>query len=240
VVQKYKFLEWDTQHFGYKIASVHPDAIMLAELKLLTDELKSNDFRLAYFFVNPLDEISNDVLQSVSAFMADEKVTFGIHLDQDSIYEISPSIMPYKLGYTSEKIKNLALQSGIYSRFKLDKNFVADEYVKLYTEWIDKSVKKIIADEALIYYKNEEEMGLVTLAINKSKGSIGLVAVDELERGNSIGKHLMNAALFYFKEKGITNIEVVTQKANKIACEFYRALGFEIRNVENIYHLWIK
>jgi len=71
-------------------------------------------------------------------------------------------------------------------------------------------------------------------------GSIGLVAVDEKERGNSIGKELMKAALWTFKENGVHTVEVVTQKANRIACAFYKSLGFKVGKVENIYHLWIK
>jgi dTDP-4-amino-4,6-dideoxy-D-galactose acyltransferase len=240
VKNNYNLLKWDTEHFGYKIASVRSNKLEFDDLKILIDELTNNDFKLVYFYVNPSDEISNNSLRSISGFLADEKITFGIQLKKDDSFIYSPFIKPYKLDYSSEKLKVLALQSGTYSRFKLDKEFVNDEYKKLYIEWIDNSVRKVIADEILVYYKNDEEKGLVTLVSKKATGFIGLIAVDEKERGNSIGKELMNASLFVFKEKGINNIEVVTQKANRIACEFYKALGFTVKNVENVFHLWIK
>lgn len=236
----YNLLEWDTRHFGYKVACVRCDKLEIPYLKLLMNELKDLNFGLAYFFVNPTDKISNNSLTAISGFLADEKITFHTQLRKDDNFMYATQIRPYQLNYTSEKLKLLAFQSGIYSRFKLDKKFVNNEFEKLYTEWIDKSVKKEIADEVLTYYKNDEEKGFVTVHIQNNVGSIGLIAVDESERGNSIGKQLMSAAMFTFKEKGIYNIEVVTQGNNRIACEFYKSLGFMVKTMENIYHIWIK
>ena len=161
-------------------------------------------------------------------------------LTEESNFVFSDLIRPYKLNYSSDKLKILALQSGLYSRFKIDLRFDNGEFQKLYSEWIEKSVKKIISKEILVYYKQNDEKGFVTLDIKAGIGSIGLIAVDELERGNSIGKELMNAALYFFKNQNVNNIEVVTQKANVIACKFYKSLGFEVKSIENIYHIWIK
>jgi dTDP-4-amino-4,6-dideoxy-D-galactose acyltransferase len=106
-------------------------------------------------------------------------------------------------------------------------------------EWIEKSVKREIADEILVYSENEDEKGFITLVIKKNKGSIGLIAVDEKERGKSVGKKLVQAALLYFNEKKINIVEVVAQIENRGACRFYKSLGFEIKSIVNIYHLWI-
>ncbi|MFZ4706092.1 MAG: GNAT family N-acetyltransferase [Bacteroidales bacterium] len=240
VKQNFNLLKWDTEQFGYKIASVRPVSLEQKNLELLINELENINVKLAYCFVDPSDLISNNSLINSGVFLADEKITFITTIEKDSTFEFSSCIAPYKLNYTSEKLKSLALQSGLYSRFKMDINFVNHEYEQLYSEWIDKSVKMEMADEILVYYKEDDEKGFVTLNIKNGVGSIGLVAVDEKERGNSIGKELMKAALWTFKNKGICTVEVVTQKANRIACEFYKALGFTIGNVENIYHLWIK
>ena len=48
--------------------------------------------------------------------------------------------------YNSERhdfntLKSLALSSGQYSRFNIDKNFVNNEYEILYNRWIEKSVE---------------------------------------------------------------------------------------------------
>jgi dTDP-4-amino-4,6-dideoxy-D-galactose acyltransferase len=236
----FKMLDWDSQFFGYKIAAFKPSNLEINELHSILRDLSMNSFKLAYCFVKPSDEISNHSLKSVSGLLVDEKITFITKTYDDKYLKRYPDIKQYDLPYASEKLKFLALQSGVFSRFKIDPNFHNDEFKKLYFEWIEKSVKKEISDEILVYFDNEEEKGFITLVIKDNVGSIGLIAVDENERGKSIGRKLVHEAFCYFNEKKTDSVEVVSQLANKGACEFYKSLGFEVKNVVNIYHLWIK
>mgnify|MGYP002355965114 CR=1 FL=1 len=64
-------------------------------------------------------------------------------------------------------------------------------------------------------------------------------SVDQTVRGQSIGSKLINATFFHYSKIGIFDIEVVTQKDNQLACNFYEKNNFKIKNIENIYHLWI-
>ena len=185
-------LEWDSMFFGYKIASIQPLELESDDLTRIISELRNNDFKLAYCFVNPDDEVSIKSITNASGLLVDEKVTFSIQGFKEIVPE-SSNIRPYNLTYLSENLKILTLQSGLYSRFKIDPNFQNNEYENLYIEWIKKSVTKSVADEILIYYEGSEEKGFVTLAIKKDIGSIGLIAVDEKERGKSIGRKLVNA-----------------------------------------------
>ncbi len=232
-------LEWDSRFFGYKIGAIYTQNLRLNELEKIIIELREQDYRLAYCFADPYDEISNSSLKSVSGLLVDQKITFSMGIDDADNLIMSTFIKPVRQNFASEKLKSLALQSGIYSRFKIDPNFDNDEFEKLYLEWIEKSVKKVIAEEVLVYYENDDEKGLITLGLKNNVGSIGLLAVDEKERGKSIGKKLVQAALVYFKERKIDNIEVVTQIENKSACGFYKSIGFETKSIVNIYHLWI-
>jgi dTDP-4-amino-4,6-dideoxy-D-galactose acyltransferase len=232
-------LEWDSQFFGYKIGAIHTQNLKLDELDKIIRELKEQDYRLAYCFANPDDEISNSSLKSVSRLLVDQKVTFSIGIDEVNNFTRCTYIKPFNLKFATEKLKSLALQSGIYSRYRIDPNFTNNEFEKLYIEWIEKSVKKVIAKEVLVYYENEDEKGLITLGLKNNIGSIGLLVVDEKERGKSIGKKLVQEALLYFKENKIDIVEVVTQLDNKSACGFYKSMGFETKSIVNIYHLWI-
>lgn len=240
IYNNYCLLEWDSQFFGYKIASIRAFKLKLNELIKIIKRLRKQGFRLAYCFTGTDDEISNNSLKNASGLLVDEKITFFKRINEENNFTFSTDIKPYRLHYATEKLKSLALQSGIYSRFKIDPNFHNNEYEKLYLEWIEKSVKKDISNEILVYNENDDEKGFVTMVIKNNTGSIGLIAVDEKERGKSIGKKLMNAALFSFNVKKVNYIEVVTQKTNKGACEFYKSLDFEIKSIVNIYHLWIK
>jgi dTDP-4-amino-4,6-dideoxy-D-galactose acyltransferase len=76
--------------------------------------------------------------------------------------------------------------------------------------------------------------------LHENSGSIGLIAVDENQRGKAIGKKLIGAGLQYFYDHKITSVDVVTQKSNYLACRFYESCGFKIKSIVNIYHLWIR
>ncbi|MBN1183561.1 MAG: GNAT family N-acetyltransferase [Bacteroidales bacterium] len=235
----YNILDWDSNFFNYKVASIKALNLTLKVLKDILEDLKGKDFKLVYCFANPEDQISNSTLLDASGLLVDKKITFFMMTDSIDDINISSEIKPYNLKYSSEKIKSLALQSGIYSRFNIDPNFSNNEYKKLYIEWIEKSVKREIANEVLVYFENEIEKGLITLAIRDDIGTIGLLAVDKEERGKSIGKKLVQSALVYFKEKKVNIVEVATQIDNKSACGFYKSLGFDVKTIVNIYHLWI-
>jgi dTDP-4-amino-4,6-dideoxy-D-galactose acyltransferase len=235
----FDILDWDSKFFGYKIASIHALKLETGDLNSIIKELGNNSIKLAYCFINPEDEVSINTMKNSSGILVDEKVTYFIHGFKE-VKSVDIQIKSYGLGYPTDNLILLALQSGTYSRFKVDQNFKNNEYENLYIEWIKNSVKKTIAGENLIYYESDEEKGFITLAIKKDIGSIGLIAVDEKERGKSIGKKLVNAAFVYFKANGIDKVEVVTQKANKTACLFYESLGFEVKSIIYIYHLWIK
>jgi dTDP-4-amino-4,6-dideoxy-D-galactose acyltransferase len=233
-------LEWDTHFFGYKIASVRASEFGLKKLNTIIRELKEQDFKLAYCFMDPDDNISNESLKQIPVFLADEKVTYSIGVTREFNFPVNDHITTYNLNNTSEKLKSLALQSGLYSRFKTDPYFHNNEFERLYTEWIEKSVERKLANEVLVYNEGSEILGFITLAFHDNTGSIGLIAVDKNQRGKAIGKKLIGTALQYFKDNKITNVEVVTQKANNAACRFYESCGFKIKSIVNIYHLWIR
>ncbi|MBK7028616.1 MAG: GNAT family N-acetyltransferase [Bacteroidales bacterium] len=235
-----KPLDWDTTFFGYKIGSILADQLTPAVLSSIIKEMRIQNYKLAYGFAKPEDVISNGAFAEYSAFLADEKVTFQRNLKEDDNFSFVSSVKEYLSPEPSEKLRKLALQSGIYSRFKIDPNFIHEEYGKLYNEWIEKSVNKTLAKIVLAYFIEEDEKGFITLNMKNNVGSIGLIAVDENARGLSIGRELTNASLHYFKEAGMESVEVVTQKSNEVACKFYTSLGFSIKDIVNVYHLWIR
>jgi len=232
-------LKWDSSFFGYKVATLRPANLSKAEAGNIIQQLKDSQVKLLYIFVAPEDHESNDTLFKYSAKLVDEKVTYIKTINKNIDLDKDICIRPYGLDKPNLKLKELTLQSGIYSRFKVDTNFKNNEFENLYTEWIEKSVRKEFADEVLVYSDKLGIKGFVTISVRSDTGTIGLIAVDESERGKSIGKKLMNAAMLYSLMKGACIAEVATQKANEGACRFYKSIGFEVKNIVNVYHLWI-
>ena len=150
-----------------------------------------------------------------------------------------PNIVAYTNPTPNKELYDLALQSGEYSRFRIDENFPAGSYEKLYRRWIEQSVCKAMADDVLCYYDDAKIVGMVTVGVKDNIGSIGLVAVDVKSRGKGVGSVLLEAVDAYFGEKGVSCVEVATQQNNLTACSWYERNGYEVASVTDIYHWWI-
>ena len=233
----YKYLEWDSDFFGYKIARLDVQDITEKEFEVIRLELIKSNIKLAYVFINPDDNNSNYIMTKHKADLVDTKVTFSINIPKDFYPTIN--ISEYNKAIISDEILQLSIQSGEYSRYKKDERFINREYERLYTAWITNSIKKIIADEVLVYNENFIYKGVISLKYNKEVATIGILAVDQTLRNKGIGKQLIYEAFNHAKINGCSNMNVSTQSENKIACSFYRKIGFIINKKTNIFHLWL-
>lgn len=236
----YHLLPWDSKLFGYSVAKIRKN-IHIENLCELLESLKDRKVRLVYCFIDPLDKRLNAVAISANGVLVDEKVTYELNSSIiEECDENHGSIHSYTEKVLSQKLISLALQSGIHSRFYVDKNFTHDEYKKLYTTWLKKSILHKIALDVLIYESSKNHVeGFITLELKKKKMSIGLLAVDKDSRGKSIGKLLVTQALINVKKRGYKKVFVTTQGSNLVACHFYEKLGFLKFKTENVYHFWL-
>ncbi|TAE74856.1 MAG: GNAT family N-acetyltransferase [Bacteroidetes bacterium] len=241
-----EFLSWDTDFFGYKVGKIINNK---TDIYQIITEAKKEKYTLLYGFLNPNDIFQNEIYQKNNGFLADEKITFLQNVPninpQNNPTEIYKRENLYENKNESEDLISLALQSGEFSRFKIDKNFEQENlkqhtFEKLYTIWIENSVNKKIAKNVIIQQENQKIVGVLTLGIKNNRADIGILAVDNDYRGKKIGQNLILKAFEESKKLAQTQIQVVTQKANQNACYFYEKMGFMIEKTENIYHFWIK
>jgi dTDP-4-amino-4,6-dideoxy-D-galactose acyltransferase len=232
-------LEWDSTFFGYPVAKVTTEAITEEMLTKIINLAKFNGTKLLYLFTDPADAVSSKTAKTCNAKLVDQKVTFHIKISEAIVPVIDNHIEEYVSDQPSARLINLAIQSGLYSRFKTDPGFKNNEFEKLYHTWIENSVNKKIADCTFIYKENGLELGFVTVKIKDLNGQIGLIAVDENSRGKSIGKKLVAAVFDLLSRNNIPDLEVATQVDNSGACNFYQKTGFRVLKSENIYHIWL-
>lgn len=236
----FQTLDWDSAFFGYKVAKILASNLNQGALKNLLAKLNNLNIKLVYYFVDPNEKLLNMEAKKNNGFLADEKITYKISLSNNNFRKPDNQyLQSYFKKPLNKNVLSLALQSGFYSRYKQDKKFVHDEFIRLYTTWIERSLNGEIAKDVIIYVNNDVEVGLVTLEVKDNYGSIGLLAVDKKQRGKSIGKQLINAALIKFKAYGVNKVKVTTQKKNIAACKFYEKIGFVKESVQNIYHFWL-
>ena len=220
-------LSFDTNLFGYPVAFINWRCQFLEE-----EFLKSvKKFQLVYIFSDKPISFSDSQILHV-----DTKITYSKELTPRSNLkdiQISPNLRPTELSsFQLESLRNLALESGKYSRFKIDPRLYHLEFEKLYNVWIDKAINLrsiLIADDLA---------GLITFDSKKEIAKIGLIAVHPEHRNQGLGEKLVISAENFLSEKGAKTLKVPTQESNGPAQALYQKLGYEISEKVFVYHYW--
>lgn len=232
----YEILHWDSDFFGIKIAKISEFANK-NQFNSVLNQLKDEGIQLVYCFTTPENIEANQTYYEFGQ-LVDKKVTYYQKIKKKQ-YILDKNIELYNLNSVTPELLELALQSGEFSRFKVDPKFPKGSFEKLYTKWIENSVNKKFDDAVYVYIIENSIKGLLTLKDKDNIGTISLIGVDKTVRGQSIGSKLTEATFYHYSNKNIFDIEVVTQLDNQLACKFYEKNNFKIKNIQNIYHLWI-
>lgn len=226
-------LEWDSNFFGLKVGradiSAPEDSISLASQK----QVLKNQYDLIYVFGN--QGLSFEV---ANANMIDKKVVFFIDELPEYNYHKNVMAWPVENGLTDDVLQ-LALESGKYSRFKLDGKLPAGSYERLYTRWIEQSVKHSIATEVFCYMIESELRGLMTIELKDGVGTIGLVAIHPVFQHRGIGTSLLRHVIRFAHDKRCEKLYVATQLDNEPACHLYKKCGMVIDSITQVWHWWL-
>jgi len=184
---------------------------------------QAENYQLIYLFSDqPIEFESKSIIE------VDKKITF-----KKAVSDVfnEAGVQSYT-GLLTDRLVQLAFQSGEYSRFKTDPRLSGEEFRSLYNIWISKAV----ATSSLLV--TEDQSGMITFTISDEKLNIGLIAVDQGVRGKGIGKKLMRAVEHKAVKLGIKHIVVPTQENNISACKFYQSLGYVEVEKTYVYHWW--
>lgn len=242
---KIEKVDWDSNTFNIKVGKVifnYPDIelypISIDTIKLIISIGQKEKYNLLYLNLPNNQQLAEFINHEAQILLADTKVLYSKTITKNKYYTLNTYVKSYISHHTSEELLNLALESGKYSRFKLDPNFPSDTFKKMYSIWIDKSIRREIADNVLVYQVQENILAMLTYSVFSSKVIIGLIAVKESHRGKNIGSILLSSLENLMGEK-IKTIEVATQNRNINACNFYEKNQFSIKEKINIYHIWL-
>jgi dTDP-4-amino-4,6-dideoxy-D-galactose acyltransferase len=196
--------------------------------------------------------VANAILREFGGLLADRKATFGRSLaDDQSCHDLNTPEQPdvivsaYAGPSDSPALRDLALASGVYSRFAVDPHFSRERFEAMYRRWIEGSVDGELADAVLVAQLTDDSgsaeriAGMITLSESVGVASIGLVAVDATVRGRGIGSSLMRTAHRWMRSRGAREARVVTQLANTPACKLYERAGYSLIKLQHYYHFWL-
>ena len=213
-------LPFDSRLFGYPVGK--------AEIPGLWNEAEfleeASNYQLVYILSKKPLSIVSPKIQAIENKIVFEKVL-------DASPKKDPEINLFE-GLLFPELENLALESGIFSRFKMDLRLSTGEFEKLYKLWIQKSLN---AKEVLI---STGVTGFVSCHVNEGIGQIGLIAVDPNHRGKGWAKRLVQAAEDFAFSKGAQKMKIGTQDTNQPACSLYEKMGYKATERVWIGHYW--
>jgi len=230
-------LPFDSDLFGISVAKIVPSCLTSKDLSMILQQLKSQNVSLVYWSSDSTHTESQLAAKEQGGVLADRKVTYAMTLPKSQV--LPKGIESYQEKMPNQELIDLALQVGLYSRFKMDPNITDDMRESMFKAWITNSTKRQIADEMLVTKDKDAISGMITLGQKNKRGDIGLIAVGEAYRGQSLGSKLVKAAQSYFIEKGFQESQVVTQMTNVSACKLYEKNGYKIESIEHFYHFWL-
>ncbi len=213
-------LPFDSSLFGYRVGK--------AKVSQSWDEKdfleKSVDFQLVYLFSDSELNFRSEAIK-----LADVRATFAKDLERPSSEYFG--IARFK-GELNQQLSELALESGVYSRFKLDTRLAKGEFEKLYRLWIQKAWER---QEILC---SSDQEALVTVSVENSLANIGLLAVSPKHRRKGWGTRLVRSAEVFGWKNGARRMTISTQESNLAACELYQNQGYTLDQKSYIYHFW--
>lgn len=225
------YLEWDSKFFERRIFSCTINGN--EDVDLAKEELRKRNANLCYFFSKEYLNLT----KSDSFFLADSKVVFYKNKFPSQREVLNDYIKSTK-SFTVQ-LYNLALLSGQHSRFRTDKS-LSTKFSLMYRTWLKKSLARKMASEVFVYEKDNEQLGFVTIKKENDEAVVGLIAVKQEAQGREIGTSLLRKIECWCMENKIATLEIATQMDNKQACSFYTKNGYEIKQIEYIYHCYLQ
>jgi ribosomal protein S18 acetylase RimI-like enzyme len=225
--------DWDSEFFGYEVYELRGETFTETAIKEQLEQLKNKKARLVYLFSKTECKSANQL----GGRLFDKKILYEKHLDKN--VSAAEKVEPFSANEDYKKLEGLSLASGAYSRFRLDPSFKNNEFEKMYSLWIKRSVERMMADDVLVYKEDGKYLGMVTVSVKEGGAWIGLIAVEDGYRGKNIGSSLMHAAENFGIENKCQKLDVYTQKDNEQACRFYEKNGYKNVSLDYIYHFWL-
>ncbi len=226
-------LIWDSSFFGLSVGNLEGEV----NEKIL-EKIHYENFDLVYYS-SPI--MLNETLKLNAYYnlqLVDSKVPLKKKLLDDK--EMHPKVSFYTGFEANEQLISLAQHAGGHTRFKKDANISDKKYKELFTIWIERSVKREIADHILVYKDKGEIVGFAVIDLRRSGPYVSLLAVDLKYEGKGVAFALMRSIEKILRDRGFTEVNGATQLDNRKALIVYERYGLVRQPVNYVYHFWKK
>jgi ribosomal protein S18 acetylase RimI-like enzyme len=240
-MQLVEYLDWDSQFFGISIGRTCIDSNKLHSKTLdkAIEEARTYKIKCLYIEIPFIIPEVHEYCSENRFLLVDLKTTLSKKLNneirrlkQNNItYVLKKNFYPY--------LRKIVKQISLTSRYSFDLKFGREKSYLLYEEWLRKSFYEKYCDYFIVYVKDDEPAGFLTINIKNGHPYIDLLGVSNEQRGKGIGKKLIKDAERELSEAGHDKLKVITQGHNINALNTYQSVNFKTENINLFYHKWI-
>lgn len=233
------FLDWDTQFFGARIASLSAPASGLDDAALRAADGWCRAERVDCLYLrSDADDVTTLRAAGALGFrFVDVRITLDCELGKlptPSAHEVIRSARAEDL----PALRAMAAYNHANTRFYADGRFARERCDELYATWIEKSVNGW-AERVLVPDEGAGALGYLSIHLRpENTAEIGLVGLAREAQGRGLGQKLVESAIAWMRAKGCARSTVVTQGRNIAAQRLYQAAGFRTCAMELWHHRW--
>ncbi len=235
--------EWDSKHFGVRIASFRPKNEN--DLTQGLEWARGNGIEMLMARCDTSNVPTLHGLENAGFLTMDTFVRYAFDLTNREIPEDKGST-PVRSFASADIpiIGRLARRAfrGYIGHFHNDPKLPRDRCDAVYSEWAMNSCReKRLADEVLVADYGSEVLGFLTLkALGEDTAEATLSAVDLKAQGMGIYRTFLIHGMRWSADHGFERIEVDSQVNNYPVQRVWERLGFEIYGSGHTLHLWLE
>jgi len=236
-----EYLEWDSQFFGFNIGRIDlkkdhltPEALDSALLEARNNHLKCLYLEIPFGLPEVVAYCSEnefylvDLKTTLSKTLSIKKNKFR---SKNITYKIKDEYYPF--------FKIIIGEISRQSRYFYDPKFGTKNCLRLYEEWLRKSIYEKFCNDIIIYIKDKKPAGFITVRIKSGIPFIDLLGVSNEIQKKGIGACLIDEVERSMSKSGHKVLKVVTQGHNVRALRLYQRKKFKIESVNIFYHKWL-
>lgn len=222
-------LPWDTDYFKKNVYRIDSSDILQINLEIKNVEAHS----LIYVFSDSAIPELSDNLMDIKRIYSRKCLLSDPQSYENDCYDFDEMTMSYS------ELEKLAIDSSVYSRFRIDTKIEPALTDNLYRLWIKKAVNEKQIYRNIVSIKDKKIAGMIAIQTLDKILKIDLVAVSSHYRGLGIGHNLIQSCFALAHQKNTSEVQVTTQGHNKAACSLYEKNGFTVFEQKFVYHLYI-
>lgn len=233
-----RFLPWDSEFFGRRIARVLPSTLGAEEIQALDAWSKQEQIDCLYFLSSDAGGPALWPAEKGGFHLVDLRVTLHAKLEKLILPASQSEAICLASAADIPNLQVIAAQNHGDSRFYADPHFERAKCDELYAIWIEKLVNEP-NHKVFIYKPEAKALGYVSSFIeDEGNAIIGLVGIVKEYQGQGIGTQLTNHCIRVMQSEGCTQMEVVTQGRNTKAIQLYEKCGFRLKSIQTWFHKW--